>query len=305
MPSPGDSWRKTFAKVEEALARLSDEPIRESDAWRRNRRSDISRINKQIDKIAVGLDPTLRPTQVFDPSQPDVAGHIVAMALVAQARHSLTDVRRFYGSGAYALYYNGDFPAYQPLVRSEQPIYVGKAKAQEPSAKDAVSQGTALYERLILDHAKNIGKAQSTLNLDDFECRFLVVQTGFETAAEDYLIRLFTPIWNNETGICHGLGKHGDLATTRANRRSPWDTLHPGRSWADAIADNQKPAAQVTADIARHFRSHPPRSMIQNVLDEIVADLKQFIPADPETADQTRADSTEAEGGGAGDASDL
>lgn len=86
-----------------------------------------------------------------------------------------------------------------------------------------MEQGAKLCGRLS-DHRKNIDKATSTLNLTDFEFRSLVVQSGWETAAEDYLIHLFSPIWNSETNILYGLGKHGDSATTRANKRSPWDT---------------------------------------------------------------------------------
>ena len=48
----------------------------------------------------------------------------------------------------------------------------------------------------------------------------------------NYLIDRFKPIWNNETKVCFGFGKHGDNAATRRNTVSPWDTLHPGRPWA-------------------------------------------------------------------------
>jgi hypothetical protein len=72
-------------------------------------------------------------------------------------------------------------------------------------------QGERLAARLN-DHRKNIGKAVSTLNVDDFQARFLVVQSGWETAAEDYLIHLFRPIWNSEVDILYGLGKHGGHA---------------------------------------------------------------------------------------------
>ena len=64
------------------------------------------------------------------------------------------------------------------------------------------------------EHRKNIAKAASTLRLDDFEYRALVVQTGWQSAAENYLIDLFKPIWNNEVGICYGFGKHGDAPET-------------------------------------------------------------------------------------------
>lgn len=71
--------------------------------------------------------------------------------------------------------------------------------------------------RRLSEHRKNIRKAANTLDIADFEFRSLVVQSGWETPAEDYLIHLFRPIWNKETGILYGLDKHGDNAKTRAN----------------------------------------------------------------------------------------
>ena len=111
-------------------------------------------------------------------------------------------------------------------------------------------EGDRLSNRLN-DHRKNIGKA-ATLQLEDFEYRALVVQTGWQTAAEDYLIHLFKPIWNNEVKICYGFGKHGDDPGTRANLRSPWDTLHPGRVWAhrDPNMKDARSAKRIVEDIA-------------------------------------------------------
>ena len=73
----------------------------------------------------------------------------------------------------------------------------------------------------------------------------LVVQSGWETAAEDYLIRLFRPIWNKETKILYGLGKHGDSAETRTNKRSLWDTLHPARVWAAPTLEDARSPAEI------------------------------------------------------------
>jgi hypothetical protein len=173
------------------------------------------------------LDPIRQPSAVFDPSNPKVVGRFVSLALVAQQRHPLAEIPRFYGSGIYAIYYNGPFPLYAPISGSETPIYVGQAAPAINNARTPLEQGPRLCGRLS-DHRKNIGTATTTLDLADFEFRSLVVQSGWETAAEDYMIHLFRPIWNSETSILYGLGKHGDDATTRANKRSPWDTLHQG-----------------------------------------------------------------------------
>ena len=91
-----------------------------------------------------------------------------------------------------------------------------------------------------------------------FSYRFATVQSGLQAAVEDFLIRFFRPIWNKEVGIVHGFGKHGDSARTRGNKRSPWDTMHPGRKWAADTKENQVERAGIEANIAGHFCAHPP-----------------------------------------------
>ena len=95
---------------------------------------------------------------------------------------------------------------------------------------------------------------------DDFDCRYLVVRSAWQKTAEDYLIGRFKPIWNNETKVCFGFGKHGDKARTRQNTVSLWDTLHPGRPWATGGDNlpNAKSPEDIEREIARHFRENPP-----------------------------------------------
>ncbi|MCC5838979.1 MAG: Eco29kI family restriction endonuclease [Opitutales bacterium] len=162
----------------------------------------------------------------------------------------------FYGSGVYAVYFvGGGMPVYQPLSGSETPLYVGKADPKNPQAESTEEQGVALYSRL-REHAKNIAKTD--LRLEDFRYRASPIQSGMQMAVEDFMIRLFRPIWNKQTKICFGLGKHGDRATTRANKRSPWDTLHPGRHWAADTTEDQMLRTDIEAKIRHHLREHPP-----------------------------------------------
>lgn len=72
-----------------------------------------------------------------------------------------------------------------------------------------------------------------------------------------FMSRLFRPIWNKEIKICYGIGKHGDSATTRANKRSPWDTMHPGRKWAVDTKEDQMKRVDIEAKISQHFQRHP------------------------------------------------
>lgn len=220
------------------------------------------------------IDPIALPSVVFDPSNPKIIGRFTALALVAQDREPLAEIGKFYGSGVYAIYYRGDFEPYGPLKNSETPIYVGQAAPALANAHTARDQGPRLAARLN-EHRKNIAKAETTLRVEDFEARFLVVQSGWETAAEDFLIHLFRPVWNSETNILYGLGKHSDDATTRANKRSPWDTLHPGRVWAAKSIEDARTPDVIIGDLEAHFRSHPPLMTREELLDTFFAGLRQ------------------------------
>ncbi len=245
-----------------------------SNPKRRKLEAQIKETIDGLTSLLAKLDPIAQPTAVFDPSNPKVVGRFVALALVAQDRHPLSDIPRSYGSGVYAIYYSGSFPAYAAISGTETPIYVGQAAPAVSNARTPMEQGARLCGRLS-DHRKSIGKAASTLDLADFEFRSLVVQSGWETAAEDYLIHLFRPIWNSETNILYGLGKHGDSATTRTNKRSPWDTLHPGRAWAVATKEDAKSVVQIDLELAAHFTRHPTYPDLDAVLASFIEELRQ------------------------------
>jgi hypothetical protein len=221
-------------------------------------KSEIEAAIIRLQMFSRELDPVSQPQFIFDPAHPQVIGELIGRTLLLQPTKKLKDISKFYGSGVYAIYYRGDFPAYAPISRTDNPIYVGKADPASLNAQTVEQQGSGLSTRL-LDHKRRIAAA-TNISLDDFDCRFVVVKSAWQETAEDYLIALFKPIWNNEMRICYGFGKHGDAAKTRANRRSPWDTLHPGRKWA-ATHDNvpnEKSVEKIIAEIAEHFVKYPP-----------------------------------------------
>ncbi len=238
-------------------------------------RLGLEQVTTQLRHVATKLDPVLRPESIFDPGDPKTSGRVVALTLVAQARHALAKIPEFYGAGVYAIYYRGDYGPYAALKEKDHPIYVGKADPGNPSAKDAIGQGTKLSARLN-EHARSIRKAHATLDIMDFDCRFLIVQTGFQKSAEDYLINFFKPIWNSETKICFGLGKHGDSSETRVNKRSPWDTMHPGREWAKGTLENQKPPDMIVEQIKTHLVKHPPYVDIHGIFEQFMIEMRQL-----------------------------
>lgn len=263
------------------LRQTLDKLIAETDASsltapaRRNLEGEIRAVINHLGGFLNDLDPIRQPTSVFDPGNPKIVGRFIALALVAQPRHPLSEIVRCYGSGVYAIYYTGGFALYTPLSGTETPIYVGQAAPATNNARTPIEQGEKLCRRLE-EHRRSIARADTTLRVEDFQFRSLVVQSGWETAAEDYLIHLFRPIWNNETSLVFGLGKHGDAAETRANKRSPWDTLHPGRQWAaDTRLDDAKTPQRIADEIADHFGAHRVFPTIDLVLANFIDELRQ------------------------------
>ncbi|GAB2175304.1 Eco29kI family restriction endonuclease [Dongia sp. agr-C8] len=265
-----------ISKLREELLALSEQaPNALRGRELKNLTSEIYHAVSDLSRVAGELDTVKSPGAAFDPGNPRTIAFFVALALSAQPRTPLESIRQFYGAGVYAIYYKGDFPLYLPISGSETPIYVGQASTSHAHARSPMEQGVRLAARLD-EHRKNIARASDTLRIQDFDYRALVVQTGWETGAEDYLIRLFRPIWNSETKLIFGLGKHGDSASTRKNRRSPWDTLHVGRKWAvaDEIED-AKSKSQIEQELVEHFRNVRVYPTFDSLLDEFRRSLQQ------------------------------
>lgn len=239
---------------------------------RRTLQAEVREVIGELGELLQSIDPISLPSAVFDPSNPKIVGRFVALAMVAQERKPLAELTQAYGSGVYAIYYTGPYDAYAPIRGTETPIYVGKSGPQVAGARTPLEQGPKLTARL-KEHRGNISKATATLDIKDFHYRALVVQSGLEVSAEEYLIHLFRPIWNKEVGILFGLGKHGDASETRANKRSPWDTLHEARAWA--TTEIGKSPETIKAEVAAHYAKHPPFPDLQSVLDSFIDELRQ------------------------------
>lgn len=249
-----------------------------SNAVRKRLEENVEQLIEKLVNYIQSIHPVRNPTFVFDASNPDIIGKFVALALVAQPRIPLAEVDRFYGSGVYALYYEGDFPDYIPISGTETPIYVGKADPGSDKARNPREQGEKLSGRL-KEHKRTILKASTTIKIEEFYYRSLVVQSGWQQAAESFLIHLFSPIWNNETNICYGFGKHGDDPSTRKNLRSPWDTIHPGRDWAyrDPEIQDAVPLEDLKARIAEHFKKRRIYYSLEDIFRTFVDSLRQQI----------------------------
>jgi hypothetical protein len=185
-------------------------------------------------------------------------GGSVADAMLESAVQPLGGLESFDGAGIYAIYYTGDFEAYKPLAmknkggKFEVPIYVGKAVP--PGARKGnfgldAEPGPALYKRL-QEHAESVNAAEN-LRIGDFFCRFLVVDDIWIPLGESLLIAKFAPIWNK---LIDGFGNHDPGKGRYEGARPKWDTLHPGRGWANKCAARVETPKQIAEEIKAYFR---------------------------------------------------
>ncbi len=241
----------------------------------------------QVENARAITDRIRLPKVSFDPSEPKTVGRMVALATLAQPRIPLSNVPNAYGSGVYAIYYQGDHPLYSGITRTETPIYVGKADPAQPTASGPREQGTKLTGRLhehadtiteVVKYAEagHLPEGLNRLHLADFQCRRLACATNAQLVAEVHLIRMFWPLWNSDTKACWGMSKHGDAASTRKNKRSPWDVVHPGRSWAldDSLKNSFSPE-QIRDKIASVLVKTPPRKDYAALLAEMLIAFSQ------------------------------
>lgn len=193
----------------------------------------------------------------FNPLDKKNLGASVAEAMLEQIAQPLGELQPFVGIGIYAIYYKGPFKAYQPLsVRNATaftaPIYIGKAVPAGARKGGGVGNigSRALYQRL-REHGDSI-VAASNLRIEDFFCRFLVVDDIWIPLGESLLISKFAPVWN---ALIDGFGNHDPGAGRYMGLCPRWDVLHPGRGWAMKCRARPDPPEQIEREVEDYFRS--------------------------------------------------
>ena len=192
----------------------------------------------------------------------------LAIELLEQPIESLPPPMSFSGAGVYAIYYLGKFDTYARLseLNSENscrvPIYVGKAvrKGTRVGIEFKATTQAALFNRLKL-HAKSIEGAG--LEINDFRCKFLVVEDAFVALAESVLIGVFRPLWNQ---VVTGFGNNPTGGPRSSQAQSMWDTLHPGR---------RRGSGQAKAEIEA-IRKTIEKHLDDNSLDSMDSELRRI-----------------------------
>ncbi len=179
----------------------------------------------------------------YDPLNYETITDNLVRRLLDRAPVSLPPGKVFSGPGIYLLYYKGDFApygAYRFTEETQTPVYVGKAMPEGARKGGGEFDLTkkSLHKRL-KEHARSVEKVEN-LVLEDFQCRYLVVEPVWIPLAERFLIQRYQPIWN----VCiDGFGIHDPGGGRRKGAASWWDVLHPGRPWAGVSKEGKTPEA--------------------------------------------------------------
>lgn len=173
----------------------------------------------------------------YNPLDTQNLGESLVRGMLAQEAVRMDQITPFSGTGVYAIYYTGEHPAYHDLAHANrdnkftQAIYVGKA-TPAGGRKGAVLLGNVsgkyLFKRL-KDHAESIDAAIN-LRLEDFHARWLVVEPIWIPLTETLMINRSACVWN---AVVDGFGNHDPGKNRHGGQRTKWDTMHPGRNWAE------------------------------------------------------------------------
>ncbi|MGW4330340.1 Eco29kI family restriction endonuclease [Nocardia sp. NPDC004573] len=180
------------------------------------------------------------PTE-FDPLDKANLITSVVNALLSAPAVPLGEFEPFNGSGLYCLYYSGGDELYAPIAGGDPslPIYIGTALAHARASGETLSASSSqALARRLRSHAQTIEAVEQydesdvkhRLFLRDFSCRCLVVDEMWARPAIDSVLRRSAPVWNS---VLKGFGNYTPGPNRRSVQKSPWDTLHPGRAWAE------------------------------------------------------------------------
>lgn len=207
--------------------------------------------------------PTSPPVVTpYNPLSKIHLGESVARALILQPVVTLPPPERFSGAGIYAIYYTGRHPLYssdalENAKDCRRPIYVGKAippGARMGGVGLGEEPGSVLFARL-REHADSILRANESLSLLDFRCRYLVVDDIWIPLGESLLIQQTRPLWNE---ILDGFGNHDPGKGRYNQKKSAWDVVHPGRPWAEKCAPSERTLDELKHAVTDRVRSRPP-----------------------------------------------
>lgn len=202
----------------------------------------------------------------YNPLDTQNLGDSVVKALLRRPILPLPPPAPFAGAGLYAIYCVGGFAAYASIAASnrdgkfEARIYVGKAipKGTRKGSSLLGTVSTPVLHGRLRQHADSISQARN-VGIADFYCRYLLLDEIWIPLGESLLIDWFAPVWNC---TLDGFGIHDPGGGRYRQQESAWDTVHPGRLWANRCAPNRRTAEDFLGSVAA-FPSSQARNTVE------------------------------------------
>ena len=196
---------------------------------------------------------------LYDPFTYDTLMAGMVLKFEQQPLNSLAGEIEIEGPGIYCLLYIGDHEAYSAISTTETPIYAGKAAPPGSRRGDDGNIEARSLQARIRQHKRSIEAAQN-LRVDDFTYRSLAIVPAWINIAERFVIQHYRPVWN---ACLDGFGDHDPGQGRYNGERSWWDTLHPGREWAEKL-QGKKTVPDSLARVTQFF--YPPQDSPQPTL---------------------------------------
>ncbi|WP_181763464.1 Eco29kI family restriction endonuclease [Mesorhizobium sp. B2-4-15] len=210
---------------------------------------------------------------VYNPLDKLNLARSIEFELLTRQPGPLSSVDHIPGAGVYVIYYSGNLPIYAPIAAGnkdgvfQRPIYVGKAipKGGRKGGlrKDSATVGNALASRL-RQHAASIDES-TNLDLADFFVRHLVVDDIWIPLGENMLIETFKPVWNR---AIDGFGNKDPGRRRATQYKSPWDVLHPGRGFANKLADSTLTPIFLTTRVEDYIAGRPLAKLPKFIIEQ-------------------------------------
>lgn len=195
----------------------------------------------------------------------------------------LATIGEIKGAGVYVIYYTGHFAPYAEIAarnldnRFEKPIYIGKAipkGGRKGGLTKDPSKGSALADRL-KQHASSVNEA-SNLSLEHFFVRHLVVDDVWIPLGENMLIETFKPVWNR---AIDGFGNKDPGRRRKDQYKSPWDVLHPGRVFAEKLADSGVTQKFLIERVEDYLAGRKLKKLPKKIEDQLQAEADEILEA--------------------------